>query len=170
MVRGEESAYRRFYDLYFDRLLRYLLVVTRNEEAAREALQATFLRVVRYVRRFDSEEAFWSWLTVLARSSLADEHRKGRRYLNSLIRFFEHSQVASPPLDTDQYLREVLQATIDTLPPDERDLIHQMYFEHKSVRQIGSETQLSEKAVESRLSRIRQKLKDLTLTRLRHEP
>ncbi len=32
MARGEEEAYRRFYALYFDRLLRYLLVVTGDEQ------------------------------------------------------------------------------------------------------------------------------------------
>src|SRR5437667_12869071 len=64
MSRGDEAAYRTFYDLYFGRLLRYLLVVTHGqEEAAREALQLTLLRVVRYIKVFRSEEVFWSWLT-----------------------------------------------------------------------------------------------------------
>src|SRR5215469_8161218 len=44
---GNERAYKDFYKLYFDRLLRYLLVVTQDEEQAREALQATLLRVAR---------------------------------------------------------------------------------------------------------------------------
>jgi len=41
-----------------------------NEHAAREALQAALVRVVRHVRLFDAEDKFWSWLTVLARSAL----------------------------------------------------------------------------------------------------
>ena len=43
MTKGDEMAYRNFHEIYFDRLLRYLLVVANgNEEAAREALQLTF--------------------------------------------------------------------------------------------------------------------------------
>jgi len=77
MAGGDEAAYRQFYDAYFDRLLRYLLVVTGgNEEAAREALQLALVRVVRHVKTFETEEKFWSWLTVLARSAFADESRK----------------------------------------------------------------------------------------------
>ena len=69
MARGNEAAFRAFYDGYFDRLLRYLLVVTNgNEEAAREALQLALVRVVRHVKPFGAEEKFWSWLTVLALS------------------------------------------------------------------------------------------------------
>src|SRR5712671_2079636 len=67
LARGDEEAFRKFHDAYFDRLLRYLFVITKgDQEAAREALQETMTRVVRYARPFDSEEVFWSWLTVLA--------------------------------------------------------------------------------------------------------
>ena len=70
MRRGEEAAYRDFFDAYYNRLLRYLLVVAAGDEAsAAEALQSTLLRVVRHIKVFAAEEVFWSWLTVLARSA-----------------------------------------------------------------------------------------------------
>ena len=94
MVQGDEAGYRMFYELYFHRLFRYLLVVTSGrEEAAREALQLALLRVVRHIRKFDSEEAVWSWLTVLARSAVVDEQRKRGRYLSFLDRWFQREQV-----------------------------------------------------------------------------
>ncbi len=69
----DEEAFRQFHAAYFDRLLRYHLVIMRGDEhAAHEALQETFLRVVRPPRRCDDEEIFWSWLTVLARSAATD--------------------------------------------------------------------------------------------------
>jgi DNA-directed RNA polymerase specialized sigma24 family protein len=65
MSRGDEEAFHEFYNLYFNRLLRYLIVVTNGqEEIAREAVQLTFVRVARHVRKFDSETAFWNWLAV----------------------------------------------------------------------------------------------------------
>jgi hypothetical protein len=68
MAKGDEAAYAKFYDAYFERLRRYLLVVTAgNEDAAREALQSGLVRVVRHIRQFESDEVFWGWLTVLAR-------------------------------------------------------------------------------------------------------
>jgi hypothetical protein len=74
MAAGDEAAYRTFYDAYYDRLWRYLLVVTAgDEEAAIEALQSALLRVVRHIKVFRSEAVFWSWLTVLARSALSDQ-------------------------------------------------------------------------------------------------
>jgi len=90
-------TWRTFYSAYFDRLWRYLLVIAAgHEDAAREALQGTLVRVTRHIKVFRDENVFWSWLTVLARSALADETKKtaaifrfwtvsrGRRALNSM--------------------------------------------------------------------------------------
>ncbi len=171
MARGDESAYRTFYELYFDRLLRYLLVLTRDEPAAREALQLTFLRVVRNAKRFDSEEIFWSWLTVLARSSVVDEQRKKQRYTFFLARFFQHKEteqdLASEPQDPALTL-ELLERNLATLPEDERELIERKYFGEASVREIAGELNSTEKAVESKLVRVRRKLRELILTQLKH--
>src|SRR5258708_21130158 len=89
LSRGDEAAFHELYKHYFKRLLRYLFVVTGGqEEIAREALQLTFVRVARYVWRFDSETAFWNWLAALARNCALDELRKRNRRQNLLPRFF----------------------------------------------------------------------------------
>ena len=173
MVTGDETAYRLFYDAYFDRLWRYLIVVTSgNEDAAREALQVALTRVVRHIRVFSSEPAFWSWLTVLARSALTDQTRKRQRYLAFLERFTQHTAAESVRPDeehSDERLRELLQSHIASLADDERQLVEAKYFAHRSVRDIAAELQTTEKAIESRLTRIRQKLKGTVLAELKNE-
>jgi RNA polymerase sigma-70 factor (ECF subfamily) len=171
MAKGDEEAFREFHEAYFGRLLGYLLVVTRDEQLAREALQATLLRVVRYGRKFESEEAFWSWLTVLARSSLADERRRATRYASFLDRFFQRTVIESDIKidETRSRLKEALEINLAALPIEDRELLERKYFEHQSVREIAQTTELSDKAIESRLTRIRQKLRDMVLTQLKHE-
>jgi RNA polymerase sigma-70 factor (ECF subfamily) len=173
MAGGDETAYRNFYAAYFDRLLRYLLVVTGgNEETAREALQLALVRVVRHVKVFESEKKFWSWLTVLARSALADESRKRRRYFAFLDRFMWHQKTGPSAMNNgemDEQLRALLESKLTALPADERQLVEQKYFLHQSVREIADGQQTTEKAVESRLSRVRRKLKDAVLAELKNE-
>lgn len=177
MARGDEDAYRAFHAAYFDRLLRYLLVVARGDEhAARDALQATFLRVVRHVRAFEDEATFWSWLTVLARSALADQRRGRRRYLAFLDRFTRLSVEASVVPGADSTLSSGESATplsasfatqFALLPSDDRDLLQWKYRETLSIRAIAARLATSEKAVESRLLRLRRRLKDSVLAELR---
>jgi len=173
MAAGDETAYRIFYDAYFDRLLRYLLVVTGgNEDAAREALQLALVRVVRHAKAFETEEKFWSWLTVLARSALADESRKRRRHFAFLERFMRQQETGPAAMDNgeaDGRLTALLESKLTALPVDERQLVEQKYILRRSVREIADGQQTTEKAVESRLSRVRQKLKDAVLAELKNE-
>lgn len=173
LARGDEAAFREFFDAYFDRLLRYLLVVTGgNEHAAREALQLAFVRVARHVKPFDTEEKFWSWLTVLARTALADESKKQRRWFAFLERFSHHAETENNFGNdgaADEKLRELLEKNLASLPPDERELIAQKYLSYRSVRAIAAEQQTTEKAVESKLSRVRRKLKDAIFAGIKNE-
>jgi RNA polymerase sigma-70 factor (ECF subfamily) len=174
MVKGDEMAFRIFHDAYFDRLSRYLLVVTAgNEEATRDALQAALTRVVRHIKVFSTEAVFWSWLTVLARSALADETRKRRRYLAFLDRFAEYSRAEleiARSGQADERLGLLLERGVALLPADERQLVEWKYFEHQPVSRIAERLQTTEKAVESRLGRLRRKLKETVLAELQHEP
>ena len=173
MVAGDELAYRTFYDAYFNRLSRYLLVVTAgDEDATREALQSALLRVARHIKAFPSDAVFWSWLTVLARSALSDQTRKRRRYLAFLDRFTwqAHAQQTAPDdARANVRLLGLLESSLEGLPSDEQRLAEAKYFERRSVRELAAELNLSEKAVESRLGRIRHKLKAAILEGLKHE-
>ncbi|SRR6266511_2509736 len=129
------------------------------------------MRVVRHIKKFGSESALWSWLTVLARSSVVDEQRKRIRYLALLDRFFHAQSVATSAneSDADVQLLKLLEKHVAELPPDEREVIERKYFAGGSVREIAGELQTTEKAIESRLTRIRRKLKDAVLAQLARE-
>ena len=172
LARQDETAYCEFYDLYFNRLLRYLLVVTGGrEDAARDALQAAMLRLVRHARKFDSEEAFWSWLTVLARSSLVDAERKRHRYLALLDRFFHLAQPPAPAANSeaDGLFASLLEKNLETLSAEDRRLLESKYFDAQSVREIAADLGTTEKTIESRLTRVRRQLKASILAQLKDE-
>lgn len=171
LVAGDEAAYRMFHTLYVDRLTRYLLVVTAgDEQAARDALQGMMPRLVKHIRVFTDEAVFWSWLTVLARSARADERRTRRRYFAFLDRFTRHAEIetATPPAPApDDRLDAALARHVALLPAAERDLIEWKYTERRSVRDIAAQLGTTEKTVESRLTRLRAKLKEAVLAELK---
>lgn len=171
LTRGDEVAYREFHALYFNRLLRYVFVATGgDEQGARDALQGTFLRAVRHMRRFESEASFWSWLTVLAKSAVVDQSRKESRY-RRLLRRFLHPEPPPDPIPLQEpgpVLAEHLDAALLALAPDERDLIERKYFAKQTVREIAAALGSTEKAIESRLVRLRRILQSSIIKRL-HE-
>jgi RNA polymerase sigma factor (sigma-70 family) len=164
LAKGEEAAFREFHESYFDPLYRFLLVVTRGQEhPAQEALQETLLRVARYVRVFDSEAVFWSWLKMVARSAARDAGRKQRRYAAMLERFTRFTGLwrQSPVQHSgdEHLLQEKLADALNQLAPGDRQLIEEKYLVGASTRELAAMTGLSEKAVESRLLRLRRLLR-----------
>jgi len=161
MVKAEEDAFREFYDLYSHRLYAYLFVICRgNEEQARELLQQTSIKVARYVRVFEDEEIFWKWLGVLARSCWVDENRKRNRYVAALERLWNWTAGSEPRWAPAVDHREIGHF-LESLPEEDRALLTQKYLEGFSVREIAEECGSSEKTVESRLTRARNRLKEI---------
>ena len=172
LSRGDEAAFHEFHKLYFSRLLRYLFVVTGGqEEIAQEAVQLAFVRVARHVRKFDSETAFWNWLAVLARNCAVDELRKRNRQQSLLARFFDQRPAGADLKgnDADERFLKLLEKEVAGLPEDDRRLLERKYFAEETARGIAEEFEMTEKAMESRLLRIRRKLKMVMLDRLKNE-
>jgi RNA polymerase sigma-70 factor, ECF subfamily len=172
LATSDEMAFREFHALYFNRLYQFLLAVTRGDEhAAQDALQETMLRVARYAREFEAEEIFWSWLKAIARNVVRDGGRRRRRYLAVLERFgfWRHESADFAARDNDDPLRASMEEALADLAPHDRQLIEGKYLRGATVVELAADTGLTEKAVESRLSRIRRRLADVLLEKLRRQ-
>ena len=175
MVSGEEEAFRLFHESYFDRLYRYLIVVTGgNEQLALDVLQETLLRVAKYIRCFDQAEVFWSWLTVLARSAARDGARRQNSYLRMLTGYARGflglgEADANEPINAEAELRACVDAALAALGEIDRGLIEGKYFEGKTVKDLAAGTGLTVKSVESRLLRARRTIKEQILVLLDDE-
>ncbi len=169
MAGGEDAAFAEFHAAYFPRLFRYVLVLMRGDEhTARDVVQETLLRVVRHVRVFHAEPAFWDWLACLARSAAADHGRRASRYRRLLELFRLGHPPISPEPPADRLEDAVARALAD-LPPEDADLLRRKYHERASVRELAFHLHLTEGAVESRLSRARKALRDAAFLVSNHE-
>ncbi len=169
LAAGDEAAFREFHAQYFDRLYQFQLVLARgHEHEAQEALQETLLRVVRYVRVFDQEETFWCWLKMAARSAARDAGRKQRRYFALLENFarFWRNGAGDPALPEPGPLRSLLAESLDELSPADRRLVEGKYLDGAAVKELSAQTGLTDKAVESRLLRLRRQLRERLLKKL----
>ena len=168
---GDERAFDRFYAAWFDRVHRYLLVIAAGwTEGARDALQETMLRAARSMKPFPTSGDLWNWLRRVAKNSFYDQLRREKRREAGLVRL---SAFRSEPEDLSgdkdasaAELKEHLAACLATLPKEERDLVAGKYFEAKSGETLARDLDLTTKAVESRLARIRKKLKAKIMKRL----
>ena len=168
----DEEAFREFHARYFDPLYQFLLVVARGQEdEAREALQETLLRVASRARAFDDEDAFWCWLKAVARNAARDAGRKQRRHVALLGKLSLRWRIAERQAydGTESRLQTMLRETLNELSSDERALVESKYLDGAATKELSSSTGLTEKAVESRLLRLRRHLRERLLKKL-NEP
>ena len=171
LAAGEQDAFREFHRLYFDRLYHFLLAVTRGQEqAAQDALQETLLRLLRHPRVFADEDVFWCWLKAVARNAARDAHRKHRRYF-ALLQNFALRPGREPREETaggeDSRISALLEESLDELKPEDRRLIENKYLAGETVRELSTLAGVSEKALESRLLRLRRHLRSRIMEKLR---
>jgi RNA polymerase sigma factor (sigma-70 family) len=170
--RGDEAAFQVLYEHYCDRLYRYLLVVTSgNEDLSRELMQTTMTKAVRAMKPIADERSFWSWLSRIARNAFLDACRKSRRQPRLVPLSTSELEAIDPPASAneDTPLLQALDICLSALEPGERQLIGAFFFAHDSQQTIAQREHTTPKAVESRLARIRRKLRENILRRLRHE-
>lgn len=160
MARGDEAAFNRLYDAYYERLLRYSLALVRGDlEQGRDVLQETFLRIVRYLTPKKDEAELWGWMRCLARSAWLDQQRRLSRHRRSAHPL--PAGLAAQPLDSGLELREDLEQLLCQLPASDRALLEAKYARGRSTRELSEQLGCSPKAVESRLARVRRKARAL---------
>ena len=167
--RGDEVAFSDFHDLYSLRLYKYLLVVAKGDEAtACEVLQTVVLKLARKMQTFDDEARLWAWMTRLARNAFID-HCRSRKRDQNLISLHELPSDPSDSAAVETCLSSCLARALESFTPEEAELLRAAYIDEIPLQSLADDTGQTYKALESRLGRLRKKLKLTILTQLRHE-
>lgn len=167
LAEGDEEAWRWFHQRYYLPLLRYASQRAGNPSHAGEIVQQGYLRVARHVRPFTSEGDFWNWLCCVVRCAAVDHGRGTSRRL-ILMEKFTHWRAAQTPdgthsPDTEPPAAELLEEALSKLAEDESVLLRRKYCDGWSTRDLAAELGTTPKAVESRLGRLRERLRNLLL-------
>jgi len=167
--RGEKEAFTRFYHLYSLRLYKYLLVLAKGDEAeAREVLQTVVVKMAKNMELFDNEGRLWSWLSRLARNAFVDRcraRRRDRRFVALEDLPLELEEVAA----VEDRLSHCVARVLEGFAAEESELLRAAYIDERPLQDLADEAGQSYKALESRLGRLRRKLKESLLKGLRDE-
>ena len=151
---------------HFGPLLRYVIKPFLSDERDREAvLQNVLLTVWEKIDSFDTEKGSWtSWLTAIARNAALNRARTEKRHKADELT--EEEAALDPASAPEKAMlrkerRDALLGALASLKKSDRILFYRKYYYRQPTAQIAAELGLTERAVEGRLYRIKQKLKNL---------
>lgn len=130
-----------------------------NKSDAEDAAQETFIRLIKYGNRFESDEHIKAWLIVTAMNvckTMLKHWTKQKRD--------DSREVIDIPDTVSEKNYELIQNILE-LPEKYKTVIYMYYYEGFSTSEISDFLKISESSVRSRLARGRNILKeDITLS------
>lgn len=159
---GNEAAFRELVERYID--LVYSAAVRRmsgDADLARDVTQAVFTDLARKARSLRNVELLGGWLHrhtgFVAATMIRRERRRQIREQEAV-----HMNALNDPADTLwQQLAPMLDESIDSLEPSDRQAILLRFYERRDFRAIGTMLGISDDAAQKRVSRALEKLRGL---------
>src|SRR5208282_102801 len=145
--------------------------VGRDRQLCEEVVQETLVRAIHDLDRYDptrSGDNIFPWLRGLARNEISRvlSRQKNAVSLEALWERMDRellglfSRLEMEPFSDDllrrEETRELVNTTMSQLPPHYREALEAKYITGRSVRDLATMWSVSEKAVESLLTRARQ--------------
>jgi RNA polymerase sigma-70 factor (ECF subfamily) len=156
LVRCDEDAWRDLHRRYFTRLRSQAMARGVPEGDAADVVQRVYLRVIRHAKVFESEESLLAWLACLTRCEAIDTTRRSRRRSWLGERFQQWQEFSRPGEAADG---GALDSALSTLEEGDRRLVSRHYVEGWSQEELAADQKTSIKAIESRLARLRRRLR-----------
>jgi RNA polymerase sigma-70 factor (ECF subfamily) len=140
---------------YESELRGYLARRLLDKHLADDLLQEVFVKALRQGQGFCSLDNPRAWLFQVARNSLVDQMRLGKRAVSLPDDIVEESEDIAP-IDL---LSECLALVLSELPEDDREILRQCDIEGVKQQTFAEAHGLSLSAVKSRILRARQRLR-----------
>jgi RNA polymerase sigma-70 factor, ECF subfamily len=170
LARREKPAWAEAYDRHVRDIYGFVYHLTGGDIAlAEEIHQEVWLAALEGIERFDVRSGrFRDWLMGIARHRVSRHFRGMARVSYATVRGWgsgpELAGLPPPEQLEDLERAEVIRAALVCLLPEQREVLLAKYVEGRSVAEIAGRTGKTAKAIESLLTRARERLRGL----LRH--
>ena len=150
----ETKEYERLVSVNMDSIFRVAINGCKNYADAEDVVQNTFLKLLQKEDAFDDDEHARKWLIRVAINECNDFWRSPWKRHTISIEEMKNTLIFSTSEKSDLYY------ALKELPLKYRQIVHLYYFEHYCIKEIAQTMKLSESAVQIRLFRAREKLKE----------
>jgi RNA polymerase sigma factor (sigma-70 family) len=150
---GHPDAVREVYDAYGRLVFSVANRILANRSLAEEATQQTFVQAWRGASSFDASRELGPWLATIARRVAIDIHRRESRRPSiplDTVAPTDRTLVTLPPSAEQTYEVWQVREAIDSLPPDEREIVRLQHLGELTHGEIAAKLDIPLGTVKSR--------------------
>jgi RNA polymerase sigma-70 factor (ECF subfamily) len=160
---GDFSPAAEIFDRYSARIYNFAYRFLRNSEAAEDATQEVFVKMLRHARQFHGDAKLSTWLFSIAANHCRDHLRKADNKVKESEETLLHLPApADEAPDRDLEKREDearVRKALEVLTPEQREAILLSRYQGMSYAEIAQIAGCSEGAVKTRVFRAMETLK-----------
>jgi RNA polymerase sigma-70 factor (ECF subfamily) len=161
----QQSYFSILYRRYAGKVFGKCLTILRNEEAARDAMQDIFMKILLNLGAFGEKAQFSTWVYSITYNYCIDLVRKGKKDKVLFSEDIERAPDVAAEEVPDQYLLELdakqLKQVLDMLPPGDSAILLMKYQDDLSIKEIAELTGKTESAVKMKIKRAKEKAQEL---------
>jgi RNA polymerase sigma-70 factor (ECF subfamily) len=138
-----------------------------DQQAAEEVFSRTMIAAWQGMHTFEHKSQFFTWICRIALNKLADYYREQIHHNSLLIAptLEEFASIRSRDLSPEEKLvlnelKNDIRECLHLLPDDKRQLLYMRFWKGLTIKKIASITRSSERAVEGKIYRSKQELKN----------
>ncbi len=153
IAKGDEAAFADLFNLFLPKLYPFIIKFTRSEQATREVIQETFLRVWLNRDKLDEIENPGGWLFKVASNECYTYARKMVLHAKFSYPLLSEAGTATSTedwLDLKE-LNQLISDAVDQLPPQRKKIYQMSRNEGKSIPEIAAALQISPNTVKNAL-------------------
>ncbi|HEV8432173.1 MAG TPA: RNA polymerase sigma factor [Thermoanaerobaculia bacterium] len=164
---GDLSPASEIYDRYSGRIYNFALRFLKNSEAAEDATQEVFVKMIRHASQFQGDAKLSTWLFSITANWCRDFLRKAdnkSKESDDVLVTLPAPLEQSPDRNLEQRENEVrIQRALKALTPEQREAILLSRYQGLSYAEIAQISGCSEGAVKTRVFRAMETLKKALL-------
>ena len=165
---GSNKALKELYLHHQSSLFAFIRFRVRDDEAAEEILNDTFMIVFRNPERFNASSSFRTWLYGIAKNVCGSWIRKQQTCMTRATVNLEDEHldaVADPDWNAldrleSEELSGILRGCMDKLPEVQREVLFWAWFEEEPLESVASRAECPVGTVKSRLFHARNRVAD----------
>jgi len=160
---GDTDAFEALYDLYSDRIFRYIRIKVQHQQQAEDLLQEVFIKVWRALPRLETNSNFPAWTYRIAHNAINDHFRKAYR-TPQMVSIDEDLNIASSAQSPDENLSRKLDLAavkeqLDLLPPQYKLVLELRFVQDFTIPEVAAVLGKTQVAVRILQHRALKKLK-----------
>ncbi len=145
-------------------LLRYAIVITGNEEDAKDLVQETCYRALKNIHLLNENSNVKAWLFTIMRNIWINQRKRSQtlsiQFDEAIENVSDEWNINAEELLINNEMRQALMKALNSLPEVYKEILILRYFEDFSYAEISEILGCPLGTVMSRLNRAREKLKE----------